>query len=82
MKIAHLAEAFGLKVTSHGAHDITVHLLAAAPNRSFLEVHGFSLGKLIESPLAIEDGFRPLPNGPDTGWSSTGRHSNACGFDD
>ena len=26
MKIAHLAEAFNLPVTSHGAHDVTVHL--------------------------------------------------------
>ena len=34
MKICHLAEAFCLPVTSHGAHDVTVHLLAAAPNRS------------------------------------------------
>ena len=34
MKICHLAEAFNLPVTSHGAHDLTVHLLAAAPNRS------------------------------------------------
>ena len=33
MKIAHLAEAFNLPVTSHGAHDVTVHLLAASPNR-------------------------------------------------
>ena len=31
MKIAHLAEAFNLPVTSHGAHDVTVHLLAACP---------------------------------------------------
>jgi L-alanine-DL-glutamate epimerase-like enolase superfamily enzyme len=41
MKVAHLAEGFNLPLTSHGAHDITVHLLAAAPNRSYLEVHGF-----------------------------------------
>ena len=30
-------------MTSHGAHDVTVHLLAAAPNRSYLEAHGFGL---------------------------------------
>jgi len=29
--------------STHGAHDITVHLLAAVPNRSYLEVHGFGL---------------------------------------
>ena len=34
MKVAHLAEAFNLPLTSHGAHDLTVHLLAAVPNRS------------------------------------------------
>ena len=38
MKVAHLAEAFNLPLTSHGAHDLTVHLLAAVPNRSYLEV--------------------------------------------
>ncbi|MBV9116531.1 MAG: mandelate racemase/muconate lactonizing enzyme family protein, partial [Acetobacteraceae bacterium] len=41
MKVAHLAEAFNLPVTSDGAHDVTVHLLAAVPNRSYLEAHGF-----------------------------------------
>ncbi len=46
MKIARLAEAFNLPVTSHGAHDITVHLLAACPNRSYLEAHGFGLDTL------------------------------------
>src|SRR3712207_6927881 len=38
MKVCHLAEAWNLPVTSHGVHDLTVHLLAAAPNRSYLEV--------------------------------------------
>jgi L-alanine-DL-glutamate epimerase-like enolase superfamily enzyme len=53
MKIAHLAEAFNLPVTSHGAHDVTVHLLAAAPNRSYLEAHGFGLDRVIAEPLRI-----------------------------
>ena len=51
MKVAHLAEAFNLPVTSHGAHDLTVHLLAAAPNRSYLEAHGFGLERYIAEPL-------------------------------
>jgi L-alanine-DL-glutamate epimerase-like enolase superfamily enzyme len=61
MKIAHLAEAFNLPVTSHGAHDVTVHLLAAAPNRSYLEAHGFGLDRFLEHTLAIEDGFAIAP---------------------
>ncbi|GGC67822.1 racemase [Siccirubricoccus deserti] len=56
MKIAHLAEAFNLPVTSHGAHDVTVHLLAAVPNRSYLEAHGFGLDRYIAEPLRIEAG--------------------------
>jgi L-alanine-DL-glutamate epimerase-like enolase superfamily enzyme len=45
MKVAHLAEAYNLPLTSHGVHDLTVHLLAAAPNRSYLEVHGLGLAR-------------------------------------
>jgi L-alanine-DL-glutamate epimerase-like enolase superfamily enzyme len=62
MKVAHLAEAFNLPVTSHGAHDITVHLLGAVPNRSYLEAHGFGLDRYIEQPLRIEDGFAVCPD--------------------
>ncbi len=67
MKVAHLAEAFGLPVTSHGAHDATVHLLAAVPNRSYLEAHGFGLDRYIADPLRIEDGFALAPDRPGHG---------------
>ncbi|PVE23589.1 uroporphyrinogen decarboxylase [Microvirga sp. KLBC 81] len=62
MKIAHLAEAFNMPVTSHGAHDVTVHLLAACPNRSYLEAHGFGLDNYIAEPLTIQAGFALAPN--------------------
>jgi L-alanine-DL-glutamate epimerase-like enolase superfamily enzyme len=67
MKIARLAEAFNLPVTSHGAHDVTVHLLAACPNRSYLEAHGFGLDRYIAEPLKIEEGFALAPNRPGHG---------------
>jgi L-alanine-DL-glutamate epimerase-like enolase superfamily enzyme len=67
MKIAHLAESFNLPVTSHGAHDVTVHLLAAVPNRSYLEAHGFGLDRYIAEPLVIEDGFALCPDRPGHG---------------
>ena len=57
MKICSLAEAFNLPVTSHGVHDLTVGLLAAVPNRSFLEIHGFGLDRFIDTPLSVNDGF-------------------------
>jgi L-alanine-DL-glutamate epimerase-like enolase superfamily enzyme len=67
MKIAHLAEAFNLPVTSHGAHDVTVHLLAACPNRSYLEAHGFGLDRYIAEPLRIEEGMALAPDRPGHG---------------
>ena len=67
MKVAHLAEAFNLPVTSHGAHDVTVHLLAAAPNRSYLEAHGFGLDRFIEHPIEIDEGAAIAPERPGHG---------------
>jgi L-alanine-DL-glutamate epimerase-like enolase superfamily enzyme len=67
MKIAHLAEAYNLPVTSHGAHDVTVHLLAACPNRSYLEAHGFGLERYIAEPLRIQDGVALAPGRPGHG---------------
>ena len=69
MKVAHLAEGFNLPVTTHGAHDITVHCLAAVPNRSYLEAHGFGLDQYIAKPLEIRDGFAVAPERPGHGVS-------------
>ncbi len=67
IKIAALAECNNLKVTSHGVHDLHVHLLAAVPNKSYLEVHGFGLERYIADPLTIEDGFATAPERPGHG---------------
>ncbi len=67
MKVAHLAEACNLPVTTHGVHDLQVHLLAAIPNASYLEVHGFGLERFIAHPLAIHDGLAQAPDRPGHG---------------
>ena len=67
LKVAHLAEAHHLPVTSHGVHDLHVHLLAAVPNASFLEVHGFGLERFLPHPLSIEDGEAIAPERPGHG---------------
>ena len=51
----------------YGAHDVTVHLLAACPNGSFLEAHGFGLDKYISEPLRLEEGMAVAPNKPGHG---------------
>ena len=67
MKIAHLAEAHNLPLTSHGAHDLTVHLLAACANRSYLEAHGFGLDRYISHPIELSDGCAIAPDRPGHG---------------
>ena len=64
MKVARLAEANGLPVTSHGAHDLHVHLLAAVPNATYLEVHGFGLDRFMAHPLKMENGMAIAPDRP------------------
>ncbi len=67
MKVAHLAEAYNLEVTTHGVHDLHVHLLAAVPNASYLEAHGFGLEKFIAHPLEIVEGVVMAPERPGHG---------------
>ena len=66
MKIAHLAEAHNLPVTTHGVHDLHVSLLAAVPNASYLEVHGFGLERFIEEPLPHRRRLQPAAGTPGT----------------
>jgi len=82
MKIARLAEAFHLPVTSHGAHDVTVQLLAACPNRSYLEVHGFGIERFLDRELRLEEGCAVAPDDrPGHGlrfdWARLARHAAA-----
>lgn len=68
LKVARFAEARNLPVTSHGIHDIHVHLLAAVPNGSYLEFHGFGLERFFHSePLRLEDGHALVPERPGHG---------------
>jgi L-alanine-DL-glutamate epimerase-like enolase superfamily enzyme len=76
-KIGNVAEAHNLPLTSHGAHDVTVQVLAAAPNCSIMEVHGFSLNPYVAQPMVIEDGYTVAPERPGHGieldWESLNR---------
>ncbi len=67
MRVAKLAYANNLPVTSHGVHDLHVHLLSAVPNASYLEAHGFGLERFIAHPLQIKNGDATAPNRPGHG---------------
>ena len=80
MKVAKLAEAKNLPVTSHGVHDIHVHLLGAVPNASYLEVHGFGLERFLLEPLVVKDGFALAGEAPghgiDFNWDGLCAHTS------
>jgi L-alanine-DL-glutamate epimerase-like enolase superfamily enzyme len=78
-KVAALAEAHNLPVTSHGAHDLTVHLMAAAPNRSFMEVHGFASSGIWPSRCRSSTATRSPRTGPVMGSPSTSTRSKRIG---
>ncbi|MCY4019530.1 MAG: mandelate racemase/muconate lactonizing enzyme family protein [Chloroflexi bacterium] len=67
MRVAKLAYAHNLEVTSHGVHEIHLHLLAAIPNASFLEVHSFGLERFMENPPELRDGVMRASNNPGHG---------------
>ena len=67
MRVAKLAYAHNLPVTSHGVHELHLHLLAAIPNASFLEVHGFGLERYMKNPPKLKDGLMTAPNAPGHG---------------
>ena len=78
LKVAHLAETCNLPVTTHGVHDLQVHLLAAVPNSSYLEAHGFGLDQFIQHPLRIQDGAAIAPeragHGVEFDWDAIREH--------
>ena len=78
MKVARLAEAHGLAVTSHGAHEVHVHLLAASPNAAYLEFHAFGLNQFMAEPLILRDGKAIAPDRPGHGidfdWDALAAH--------
>ena len=61
LQVAQCARAAGLPVTSHGVQDLHVHLLAAVPNASLLEIHGFGLQDYTAHSLVIQDGIAQAP---------------------
>lgn len=67
MRVAKLAYAHNLQVTTHGVHELHLHLLAAIPNASYLEVHSFGLERFIKNPPLLKDGVMTATDQPGHG---------------
>jgi L-alanine-DL-glutamate epimerase-like enolase superfamily enzyme len=78
LKIAHLAEAHGMKAEVHGMGVANAHLAAAIPNNDFYEQLVFSTGHIKalrkQNELPVVDGFITAPEtpglGPDIDWAA------------
>ena len=66
LKAAALAEAAGLRLSSHLYPEISAHLLAAAPTAHWLEYVDWA-EPILQSPLEIRDGKASLPDVPGVG---------------
>ncbi len=78
MKVAHIAEAYNRKLTTHGIQEMHVSCLAAIPNASLLEIHAFRVDDFLINPMKIEDGFAyasDLPgHGVELDWDKIAKH--------
>jgi mandelate racemase len=66
MRAAALADAAGIKVSSHLFPEVSAHLLAATPTAHWLEYVDW-LGPLLAEPLGIRNGHAEVPASPGTG---------------
>ena len=67
LRVAQLAQAHNLPVTSHGVHELHLHLLAAIPNPSLMEVHSFGLERFMIDPPRLHDGVMQAGEAPGHG---------------
>ena len=61
-----IAQAHGIKMSSHLFPEVSAHLLAATPTCHFLEYVDWA-NVLVEEPLAIVDGHAVVPSRPGSG---------------
>lgn len=66
MRVAGMAHAAGIPVSSHVFQEISVHVLAALPNAMFLEYLPL-WEPLFREPLVIQEGYTLLPPKPGLG---------------
>jgi D-arabinonate dehydratase len=72
MKVAAMASAYDLPISSHYVHDVHVHLMAAIPNALIAEcfvreLDAMVFDDVVLEPLKVEDGYLQPPERPGLG---------------
>lgn len=68
LKVAKLAEAFGLPTCSHGMQELHVSLVSGIPNGGFVEIHSFPIDQYtIRGKVQVKEGWAQAPDSCDIG---------------
>lgn len=67
LQALHMADAAGLKTSSHYTDELSAHLLCASRNPVYLEKHAFALDPYLEEPQQVENGHVRPTETPGTG---------------
>ena len=67
LRVAELAQEYGMPACSHGMQELHVSLVSARPDSGWLEVHSFPIDSYTTRPLKLEDYKAVAPSDPGTG---------------
>lgn len=68
LKVASLAEAFGLPTCSHGMQELHVSLVCGIPNGGWVEIHSFPIDRYtLQGQVKVVDGWAEAPDTVGTG---------------
>lgn len=67
LRVAEMARAQGLPVSSHGMQELHVSLVSAQPNPGWIEVHSFPIDQYTTRPLVLESARATVPDASGTG---------------
>jgi len=67
LKVAAMAAALQLNVSSHGMHELHVSVLSGLPNPAYLEIHSYPLDQYTTRPMVVTNGIAIPPDATGTG---------------